>query len=509
MHQPLYRLPTRREYYLGWTRLHAIKDYYGMAALLDKFSKVKATFNFSGVLLNQLVDYAYRGTEDYYGKLTLKDPNYLTKKERDFILTRFFSVNFERHIKPYPRYAQLYQKKTNPKKITAQDITDLQVFFNLSWFHPFSMKSDKCLRALRRKGRNFSRDDKQYIIDKQYKIISEIFPLYKRLLKEKRIEITITPFYHPILPLIHDTDILKEFSYLKRPVLRFSQPRDCHWHLERSKQLFKDIFEREVRGSWPSEGSISEGVAKIYKQEGFNWIGLDEGVLFKSLMTDYVSYNVIKNQRHLIYRPYNFEGLNMFFRDRNLSDAISFIYQGWDPLFASNDLLEHFKRIHYYTKRFFKKRAITIIMDGENAWEYYRNNGIEFLENVYANLEKSSILSTTLPQTFLTRGESKRLERLGAGSWINNDFGVWIGSKENNSNWHTLRRIRDLIEKNKKNIKNLDKLMEYFYIIEGSDWNWWNTFDEPSGDFKVIFLSYIKQIYKKLGKKVPLYLTKK
>ncbi len=506
MHQPYYRKPHDSYYLLPWVRLHGVKDYYGMARVVEKFDNVKVTFNFSGILIEQLLDYTQNKAKDYYGILTLKNPKYLTHTEREFIIDRFFSVNFERFIRPNKRYLQLHHKKMSKKKFSAQDILDLQVIFNLCWFHPYTIKEDKNLRSIVKKEKDYTFSDKEYIMRKQYNIISKIFPLYKKLLKDGRIELSLTPYAHPIMPLIYDTDVLKDFSYLKRPSLRFSRPEDCIWHLDKSVSIFKSVFGEKIKGSWPSEGSISEDVARIYAQEGFKWIGADEEILFKSLTTEFVPYDLIKKQRHLIYRTYNFHNLNVFFRDRNLSDALSFIYQSWeDPVFAANDFLEHCKRIHYYTKNILKKRAIVIIMDGENAWEYYNNNGVEFLETIYNALEHSKILSSTTPSEFLRGHHSKSLERLSPGSWINGDFGVWIGSKENNHNWYILRRVRDQIERVKDRNKKA-KLLEYFYIIEGSDWNWWNTFEETTGDFNKLFLSYIYELYKMLGKKFPSYI---
>ena len=358
-----------------------------------------------------------------------------------------------------------------------------------------------------KKGKDYTSTDKDYIINKQYSILCQIIPLYKRLLKDKRIEVSLTPYAHPIMPLLYDTDITKEFSYLKVPRLRFSHPQDCQWHLRKGQEVFNRAFDRSAMGSWPSEGSVSEPVAKLYNEEGFNWIGTDESILFRSLSTESVPYDLIKNQRHIIYRPYNFGGVNIFFRDRNLADALSFTYQGWqDPTFAANDLLEHFKRTHYYASNLLKQRAITIIMDGENAWEYYKNNGIDFLETVYGALEGNSILSSTTPTEFLAKSKAKQLERLCPGSWINSDFGVWVGSRENNRNWCTLRRLRDLIRKCSASERIRDKALNYFYIIEGSDWNWWNTFEDVIGDFSKIFLSFVRRIYKVLGKKPPSYI---
>lgn len=510
MHQPCYKPADKNYYTLPWVRLHGVKDYYGMAKCVEKFNKVKVTFNFSGILLEQLSDYAHNATEDRYSILTLKDPLYLEKEEKKFIIERFFSVNFERFIRPNRRYLQLYNKKLSYKReFASQEIRDVQALFNLCWFHPYTIKEDRNVKELVLKGKNYTQQDKEYIINKHYEIITQIIPLYKKLLTQKRIEVTITPYHHPIMPLVYDTDVLKDFPYLEKPIYRFSYPSDCLWHLREAKEIFKKFFGTFPYGSWPSEGSVSVDVASLYNKEGFTWIATDEEILFKSLTTKQVSYDAIKNQRHLIYQPYTFRKLNIFFRDRNLSDAISFVYQGWeDPVFAANDLLEHFKRIHYYVKDMLKNNVVTIIMDGENAWEYYKNNAVEFLETAYSALEKSEIISPTTPSEFIEQHSGKSLGRLSSGSWINADFGVWIGSKKNNHCWNILKRIKNIIERSKRDKRALKKAKECFYLLEGSDWFWWNTFKDESGEFKKIFFSYAEKIYHLLGKKPPSYIIK-
>jgi len=505
MHQPYYKYPDSKEYCLPWVRFHAVKDYYGMAKTVAKFNKVKVAFNFSGVLLEQLSDYVKNRAKDHYLTLSLKDPAHLKKEEKDFIINRFFSINFERVIKLNRRYLQLYNKKVSPKsKFNSQDIADLQFLFNVSWFHPYTLKADKDLKKLILKGKNYTRTDIEYVIKKQYEVMDEIFPLYSKLAADGRIELTLTPFFHPIMPMLCDSDVIKEFSYLKKPASRFMHPEDCLWHLEKSKEIFKNTFGHVPRGSWPSEGSVSETVLTLYGKEGFEWIGADEAILFKSLTTDYVSYDMIKNQRHIIYRPYKFRDVNIFFRDRNFSDMLSFVYQGWDDThFAVNDLLSHFKRTHDFAKDIFKERVITIIMDGENAWEYYKNNGVDFLEALYSSLEKNDCLSTATPSEFLKNEAPRKLERLSSGSWINGDFGVWAGSKKNNYCWSILKKTRDLIEKSRLSGAAFEEIKNYFYLIEGSDWFWWNTFEDFSGEFKKIFFAYVEKIYQLLGKKPP------
>ncbi|MCM8786658.1 MAG: glycoside hydrolase family 57 protein [Candidatus Omnitrophica bacterium] len=500
MHQPCYKVPAVGYPLLGWVRLHGVKDYYGMARLIDKFN-VKVTFNFSGILLEQLSWYIKDRIKDYYCILTLKNPKYFTSQEKKFVINRFFSVNFERFIKPNPRYLALYNKKLSKRsRFNEQDLLDLQVLFNLAWFCPYTYKEDKNLQYLLQKGQNYNQEDKEYIIQKQYKILSEIFPLYKKLLLARKIELSLSPYYHPIMPLLFDTDIAKEFSNIKIPVLRFNFPSDCIWHLQQSKEIFNKIFGYTPVGSWPSEGSVSEDVALIYSKEGFNWIATDEGILFKSLAVGYTSFDAIKNQRHIISQAYRFGNLNIFFRDRNLSDLISFNYHAWeDPKLAAFDLLGHFNRAHQYLKDIFKERFISIIMDGENAWAYYKNNGVEFLETIYENLENNPNLFTTTPREFLADYKAKKIERLAAGSWINSDFSVWIGNRKNNQYWTILRKIKDNLSF--YDTAKKEQIKKYLYILEGSDWFWWNTFDEATGVFKEIFFKYIKEIEKLLNKK--------
>ena len=507
MHQPCCKYPGKEYYSLPWVRLHGIKDYYGMAKMVDKFEATKVVFNYSGILLEQLLDYVYNGAKDQYGELSLKNAADLTVKEKEFIIDRFFSINFEKFIRHNPRYLQLYNKKLSPKlSFSFQDICDLQAIFNLCWFHPYSIKEDKYLRSLIGKKKNYTQEDKEYIINAQYDILKKIFPLYQKLIAEKKIEVTLSPHQHPIMPLVYDTDIIKDTPYLKRPQERFYAPQDCTWHINKARKLYDKAFGGQAKGSWPPEGGVSEAVASLYAQEGFKWIAADETILFKSLVTDYVPYDMIKNQRHMVYSPYNFRGVNVLFRDRNFADLISFTYQGWeDPVFAATDLLEHFKKTHMYMKELLRERVITIAMDGDNAWEYYQNNGVEFLETIYTLIEKSTFLQTDVPSHYLPHVRSKNLDRLASGSWVNGDFGVWIGNVKNNNYWDILYRIKGVVDKANVSPSVMEKVKEYLHLIEGSDWYWWNTFEDHVGEFKNIFFAYVAEIFRLLDKKLPSY----
>ncbi|HEC68822.1 MAG TPA: hypothetical protein ENI31_00830 [Candidatus Omnitrophica bacterium] len=494
MHQPLYKRPKDKLYLLPWVRLHGVKDYFGFAYHLSKYPRIKANFNFSGVLLDQLLDYVQNKASDIYLELTKKDPVYLSLTERNFILKRFFSVNKPTLIDPYPRYSELFEvsQSKKPKEFTSQEIRDIQVYFNLVWFHPFTVKEDKNLEEIFKKGREFSEEDKLYIVNKQYEILSKIIPLYKRLLKEGQIEISVSPYYHPILPLLSDTNILKKHKQ-SLPSPKFSYPEEAFWQIEEAKKRIEFLFDFKVRGSWPSEGAVSEKVLSLYKKANFSWIATDEEILFRTLNKD----DPYKLWRQIIYRPYLFKNLLVFFRDKNLSNLISFVYHSWlDQNSAVKDLIGRLVNIH--NSVLYKKKMVLIAMDGENAWEYYPGNGFEFLDRLYQELTAHTLLNSETISSFIKNTTSfPRIEkRLWPGSWINADFSVWAGSRQNNYNWQILARLKKYIDKKKDILpsQKVEALYSYLRIIEGSDWNWWNTYEDKSGDFKKIFSSYVKEM---------------
>ena len=498
MHQPYYKRANDSLYYLPWTRLHGIKDYFGFVYFLSKFEKIKATFNFSPTGLEQIVDYSTRKASDRFLELTKKNPKDLTSNEKTFILKRFFSVNKERFINPYPRYLELFEKarKQKIKYFTDQEIRDIQLYFNLVWFHFTTIEEDKNLQELIKKSHGFSESDKKYVIDKQYDVLSMIIPLYKDLVASKRIEICISPYYHPILPLLCDTNIVHVHNQTA-PRIRFHHPEEAFWHLKEGKDRTQQILNTKITGSWPSEGSVSPQVLKLYEELEFKWIATDEEILFNTLRL--TRKNLTKNiPRDIIYQPYYFDDLIVFFRDKNLSNAISFTYHYWQDLnAAAQDLINHFHNIHKHTRSIYKKRMVLIAMDGENAWEYYHNNAKDFFTSLYSSLEKHSHLKTQTISSFIRNSDFKTIEEpIWPGSWINANFGVWSGSRENNRNWEILARIKNALDKKRNMLapRKLEQAISYLRIIEGSDWNWWNTFDDISGDFGKLFLSYVKAL---------------
>jgi len=497
MHQPCYKSPNENKYLLPWVRLHTVKDYFGFLSLLSRYPKIKANFNFSPVLLDQIIDYAENKPEDTFLMLSLKKPDGLSEKEKKFILSNFFRVNPKQMIFPYKQYAKLYQKSLNsrPGSFTDREIFDIQVYFNLVWFHFTSIEEDKSLQQLFKKGKYFSEEDKEYIVNKQQEIIAKTIPLYRKLQESGRIEISVSPYYHPIIPLLCDTDILKAYSYLSVPETPFRHPEDALWQIEQAKKRTEGIFSREIQGSWPSEGSVSEETLGLYKKAGFNWIVADEDILLKTVYTD-KNFTSGKASRQIIHQPYKFRDLTLLFRDKNLSNALSFAYHSWQDLtYAGKDIVDNFRKIDRSLSSVYKNRHILIAMDGENAWEYYENNAKKLFTTLYLRLEKDKSLKSQTISEYLKDKKIKSVYKpIWPGSWINSDFGVWAGNAENNRNWELLEEIKQALEDKAIPPKNIEKAVCLLRIIEGSDWNWWNTYNDGSGDFRRIFLLYISEI---------------
>ena len=536
MHQPFYKDPLSGKYLMPWVRLHATKDYLPMALLVEKHD-VRVTFNLVPSLVEQISDYADNGATDIFLDLSAKKASELTPEEKADILKNFFRVNFKRFIEPSARYSELLLKKgLKPLSITAfknviksfsvRDFLDLQVLFNLSWFHSLIIDEDRNLKAIAEKGSSFTEEDKEYILAKANEAMRRIIPLYKKLQDAGRIEITTTPYFHPILPLLCDTSVAKvSLPGIALPKKRFSHPEDAEWHIEEAIRYHAFRFGSSPRGMWPSEGSVSEKALDIMISKGIEWVATDEEILFNSLsLYDRKYKGAAGFDRRVIYRPYNFKRdsrrITMVFRDKNLSDMISFRYNSWRQEDAAWDLIGHLNRVAENLRRDTDRALLTIVMDGENAWEYYEDNGRSFFETLYSNLDRQEDIFSTTVSDYLSLETPKRtLTSVFPGSWINRNFNIWIGEEQDNLSWDYLSRVRgDLVkftrQFNKKAPRGVDasavkEAWRELYIAEGSDWNWWYEGKARSGGdnpFDKLYLTHLKNVYKLLKKPVPGYL---
>jgi alpha-amylase/alpha-mannosidase (GH57 family) len=536
MHQPCYKDTVTGKYLLPWVRFHAVKDYFPMAALLQGFDNVRATFNLVPSLLEQINDYAINDATDIFLDLAAKKASSLTFDDRLDILENFFRVNFKHFIEPSERYMELLVKKglhntsdRSLKKVMGSfsdaDMLDLQVLFNLVWFHSISIDEDINLKDLVRKGYSYTEEDKEYVLLKQKEIISQVIPLYRKLQDAGQIEISATPFYHPITPLLCDTSIARvSMPGADLPRKRFSHPEDARWHIAQAVDYHREQFGVAPRGMWPSEGSVSDDALEIMASSGIKWAATDEDILFNSLPLQGVKRKTLTDpDRRIIYEPYKFKRgpkpLSLIFRDKNLSDIISFNYSSWDPRAAADDLMAHFKRIAENPRPGSGSPLVTIAMDGENAWEYFTDNGRTFFETLYEHLDDDDEIEAVTISGYLGTSSVKRksLDTVFPASWINHDFKVWIGEEQDNVSWDYLSMVRKDLAKYTKGLErngegdseSLRKAWREFYMAEGSDWNWWYSGKAHMGadnPFDKLYRTHLKNVYKYLKKDVPDFL---
>lgn len=490
---------------MPWVRLHGIKDYLDMVQMLAKYPAIKLTFNLVPSLLEQLEDFIKGSVKDKFLELSAKPAKELTNPEKSFILANFFSINIERVISLFPRYYELYFKKTSGAQFSLQDYLDLQVWFNLSWFDPDFRNNIPELKQLVAKGRFFSEEEKEICLRQQIEILKQIIPAYKKFQDSQQIEVTTTPYYHPILPLLYNTKIAREAN-LKTPLPRaqFSYPEDVKAQVESAVQFYQERFGILPAGMWPSEESVSEHILPFIIASGINWIVADEAILFKSL-------NKKKRDTRLVYQPHILKreegNLNIVFRDRNLSDLIGFVYHNWSAKEAVADFMRHLED----TYRAFKDQDIlvTIAMDGENAWEYFANDGHDFLELLYQRLSESEFIKTTTVSEYLKDYPPKNnIKRLSAGSWIYANFGKWIGSPAKVKAWEWLAEARGELQKAKAKLTpdQLVLALKQIYIAEGSDWFWWAG-EDPDGSFDRLFRLHLSNFYRIINQDPPAYLS--
>ena len=528
MHQPYYKDAKTGKYQMPWVRLHGLKDYYDMVAMLEDFPQIRLTFNLVPSLIEQIQDYAQSEVYDEHLLLTERRAKDLTDVEKEKILSGFFSCSSKTMIHPHPRFYQLYEKRgEDPQKVKSkirefdvQDFLDLQVWSNLVWIDPI-FREDPFISHLLKKGRNFTEEEKEKLILKQREILGKILPKYKELQDKGQIEIAFSPYFHPIMPLVCDTKIAKlALPHIQLPQTRFAHPEDVEAQMDEGIRLYEHTFSRRPRGMWPSEGSVSEQMVPLVAKFGVKWIATDEEILFLSLrMRKGERFKTIPRDANALYKPYKIavenKELFILFRDHTLSDLIGFVYSSWDAEDAADDFIQRLHRIRRnIPEGNLTNSVVTIILDGENCWEYYKNDGHDFLSALYSRLSEDRLLRTTTINDFLQKsGQPHKLPHLFAGSWINHNFRIWIGHPEDNLAWDLLKKTRDALVEFEKGIERnpvkeeiLKKAWREIYIAEGSDWNWWYGDEHQSPgteEFDRIFRSHLLHVYELINQEPP------
>lgn len=524
MHQPAYRTAEGEIYLMPWVRMHAIKDYLDMLLILDEFPSLKLNFNLVPVLLDAIYDYGYNGAHDIYSKLTVAE--HLSDEEKEFVFNHFFDANYKNMVLHHDEYRKLYEKRYSREDITIHDFSDQEYFavmswFNLAWFDPYWRKSEELVRIADKKNEEFTLEDREKIIELQRKICREIIPQYKKYQLAGRIEISTSPYYHPILPLLLDmNDAEKSNPSLPAPKLHSNMKDDAIWQVKSALDKFEDLFDVRPRGIWPSEQCISKKTLELFQDLGVKWTISDEGVLEQSLKTEFVrDFRGYLEDPYSLCHPYSYQTIgkkiNILFRDSVLPNLIGFEYPNHDPQKAAYDLYDRIKTIQSKLQNSpDNSHILTIAMDGENCWENYSEDGHIFLSELYRLLTTDEGLETVRISDYLEKAErSVRLSKIHPGSWINRDFSLWVGEPTKNLAWEYLDKTRtDLIsfEKEKPDKELLKQAWNEIYICEGSDWYWWYGEPNDSGQdeiFDFIFHERLQNVYKILSKPVPDYLT--
>ncbi len=527
MHQPYYKDLKSGEYLMPWVRLHGSKDYLDMLLLLDEFPNIRQTFNLVPSLLDQIVDYTDNGASDRHLYLSRKPVSELAEDERLEITDTFFSAHFETMIKPYPRYRELHARcrDSSPRmrlsNLSDQDYLDLQFWSNASWIDPM-FRSEPFVSQLLKKGRDFTEEEKNSTLDYQLSILKRIIPAYQKRAANSNIEVSFSPYYHPILPLLVDTNIARmAVPGAELPLRRFMHPEDADVQIGRAVKLYQSLFGNDAPGMWPSEGSVSEAILPILQKHGIKWIATDEEIYYASMNLAQQAGEPGISPTNGFHRAFSVGGpekpIGLIFRDHKLSDKIGFVYSGWEPDRAADDFINSVRQLDRIHASSGQEPVVGVILDGENAWEYYRNDGADFLRALYSRLEKEKGITTVLPRDLFAPDKPvQKLPRLFAGSWINHNFAVWIGHSEDNSAWDLVKQTRDkLVERQDSSTppdaESLQQAWEAIYIAEGSDWCWWYGDDHQTDQFltfDLLFRRHLTRVWELIGVEPPLALMR-
>lgn len=519
MHQPSYRDPVTGEVTLPWVRLHGVKDYSDMALALAT-AGAKSTVNWVPGLLDQCEalsrsDHAER---ERFWRLTMRTPASLSPTEVDFIRHHFFSLGGPM-LEPWPRYRELRDIVRAGLPLTHDELRDLQVWFNLAWTGIAIRQEDPTVAALFARGRDFTEEDKLALLEAQRRAVLALPARWKALADSGQVELSASPHYHPILPLLIDTDLARAADpSTPMPDSRMRKPEDATAHMRRAIESHTRRFGQRPRGMWPSEGSVAAPLLPLAHDLGVEWLATDESILWKSLGGSQRPSALRPTDKFV---PWVLDGVRLVFRDHGLSDKIGFVYATWPAERAYADFihaLTHIERSTHDLRDAAGSREgsgdhlVLIALDGENCWEHYPGGVTKFLPGLLERIAKTPGLKLSTVSEALAAVPARPLPGLAAGSWIDGTFRTWLGDPVKNRAWELLSAARHaVLTPLSKLLESEPGLADLVMRVEASDWWWWfgeghsSSFDM---DFDALFRSHLMAIWLALGKPVPPELQK-
>lgn len=491
MHQPDYR-GSDGVMTMPWVFLHAIKDYNEMPWLLSSYKGLKASFNITSTLIEQLNLYSDPLKNDYFLSLWQMHPSKLQKEERSWLIKTCKSTQYETMVKPIRHLDLLYMKKD----LNDEELIDFELLFMLAWCGNYLRQENSLVIDLFKREKGFSQNDKSELLTSLCSFVQSILPFYKKLQEEGLISVSTTPYNHPILPLLLNINNAKYANkHTKLPSNPMSLREDAIEQVDRSISLYKKTFGISPRGFWPAEGAVDEESLAIYKEKGLSWIATDEDILFKSLDS---------SDRSNLYKHYRYKGVNIGFRDHGLSDLIGFTYR----FKSGHDATEHFMSSLEAICKEVDDPTVFVILDGENAWEFFENNAYDFFTSFYQRLSQTSWCNTVTMDEVSKLKTPKELDRLFSGSWIHGEFNTWSGHPEKNRAWELIYQTKRDVNNYQAKISDevAEEIKVHFLASECSDWFWWYGDDhvtEFAFEFDALFREHLISIYRLLEMQAP------
>ncbi|RYD83608.1 MAG: alpha-amlyase [Verrucomicrobiaceae bacterium] len=523
MHQPYYVDPSTQTATMPWVRLHSVKGYLDMVAVLEDFPGVRVNFNLTPVLMLQIKELIDGTIQDRWLNWSRTPAADLDDETKFALLENFFKIHWDNMVKPFPRYWELLNKRgltfyrdevrRGLRYFSTQEFLDLQTWFNLAWCGFTAERIYPELAELKRKGSRFTEEEKNRVLDIHLEIMRLVIQKYRDAEERGQAELTTTPFFHPILPLVYDTSFAERSLPGRQFPKRFHYPEDAAAHLTLAVEQHAAMFGKPPRGLWPSEGSIAPELIPLMQQCGIEYFCSDEENLFNSLKREPAFAGVNVDHLELFQGwkvTHDGAAVNAVFREKPLSDFIGFMAAKNDPVQGANHLLFNMKHIASLVSP--DQGLIPLILDGENAWETFADGGEGFLRALYGGIqsEPDTLHSCTIEDYFRNHPPRRQITTLHTGSWISSNFDIWIGEEEENRAWDLLGDTRQFlqqqIDSGKLSTEQRCAALREIYAAEGSDWFWWYgpDFSTENDDlFDQLFRQHLKNVFNICGQLPP------
>ncbi|HLP80830.1 MAG TPA: glycoside hydrolase family 57 protein [Nitrosomonas sp.] len=532
MHQPDYRDYVTKEFVLPWVYLHAIKDYTDMAYHLEMHPKTKAVVNFVPILLDQLEDFTEQFTRGetrtpLLRLLATPDLEHISVQDRLYVFDSCFLSNHETMLQPYPAYKrlhelyQIFNKRSESELayVSGQYLADLLVWYHLAWMGESVRRNNEFVMRLMAQSKGFSYDDRLQLFNLIGELIQNLIPRYRALVESGQIELSTTPHYHPLSPLLIDFSSARD----SQPDVTLPEHHQypggrsrVAFHLASATASHTERFNQKPYGVWPAEGALSTALLKILAEHGCQWSASGEGVLVNSLRASHPEIP-LPDRNEYLYRPYRIGGetgqVVCFFRDDQLSDLIGFEYSRWFGRDAAENFVQSLERIYHSTPDEVNP-VVSVILDGENAWESYPYNGFYFLNDLYSLLDEHPYIRTTTYRDYISDASNLNvigtLPTLTAGSWVYGTFSTWIGDREKNYAWDLLcaaKQSFDLVMQSDRLTKEEKaEASRQLASCESSDWFWWFGDYNPAhsvASFDQLYRQNLMNLYRMLKLPIP------